>query len=852
MHLLSAWLLLVEYLAFLDSKWEFQHPKTLYTWKGACVWIPCRYTAPEQEQLIKFTLYHNSEYDGISKVYKGLILYENKVPGEFLPQQGRVRFLGDKIHNCSLSINPVQVNDSGHLGLRMMSMNDKWLEKIYLNVSETPLPPHIQLPPEIWELQEVTLTCLLNFACFGYPIQLRWSLGEPAVTSTTITTSNVLTQSQLTFQPQWTDHGKNLTCQLWNDTKVLCVDTVQLDVKHSPKLKIEVNPSETTVVEGKTVTMTCQIISSNPEYHTISWLKDGTLLKEQETLTLTLSTVTKEMSGKYRCQASNNIGTGKSDDVALEVQYAPEPSKVQILHSPAKEGDKVELTCISPAKPPPSNYTWFHNGKKVLGRTEEKFQISKVLLWHAGTYRCVAENSLGRGQVGQEADLDVQYPPKNVTTVIQNSTPIREGDSVTLYCIYNSSNPKVTQYEWSPKSSWNELSPGVLTIQKVAWDVTAITCAACNRWCSWASPVNLDVQYAPRDVRVQVSPHSEIRSGNQVLLRCDFSSSHPKDVHFFWKKNGSFLEEGRELSFDSISPEDAGNYSCLANNSIGQTTSKDWMLQVLYAPRSLRVSIAPGDRVMEGKKVALTCESDANPPPSHYTWFDWNNQNLHHAGKTLRLEPVEIQHSGAYWCQGANWLGTGESPPSTLTVYYSPVTIGRRTAMGIGLCLAILILVIWGFKLQRSWKRIQGQQELQENSSGQSFFVRNKKIRRAALSEASHSLGCYNPVMEDAISYAALRFPETDASRTGDAENSEMQGPPPNSDNTVTYSVVSPPNSDDMVTYSVVQTHQMGDYENVAAAFPEDEGIHYSELVHLGGGKRPRAQEDVEYVVLKH
>lgn len=33
---------------------------------------------------------------------------------------------------------------------------------------------------------------------------------------------------------------------------------------------------------------------------------------------------------------------------------------------------------------------------------------------------------------------------------------------------------------------------------------------------------------------------------------------------------------------------------------------------------------------------------------------------------------------------------------------------------------------------------------------------------------------------------------------------------------------------------------------------PEDEGIHYSELVHLGIGERPLAQEAVEYVTLKH
>lgn len=43
-----------------------------------------------------------------------------------------------------------------------------------------------------------------------------------------------------------------------------------------------------------------------------------------------------------------------------------------------------------------------------------------------------------------------------------------------------------------------------------------------------------------------------------------------------------------------------------------------------------------------------------------------------------------------------------------------------------------------------------------------------------------------------------------------------------------------------------------GDYENVTPEAPEDEGIHYSELVHLGLGERPLIQDTVEYVTLKH
>ncbi|XP_058562619.1 B-cell receptor CD22 isoform X4 [Neofelis nebulosa] len=745
-----------KYLAFSDSsQWKFEHPHTLYTWDGACVWIPCDYKIPGSRQMLEnLTLYHNYHYDETRKDFSGTILYDTAKAGKTLPHRERVQFLGDKKSNCTIHIHPVSVNDSGCLGLRVTTKNDKWMEKIDLNVSETPLSPHIQLPPEIQESQEVTLTCSLNFSCPGYQIQLKWSLEEPAVTSTLLTTKIVSTQSKLTFQPQWTHHGKNLSCQLWDPRaeRILSEESVGLDVKH-----------------------------------------------------------------------------------------APESSRVEIFPSPAKEGNKVQMTCVSPANPPPTNYTWYHDKKKVLGRTSKTFQIPAVLLGHAGYYSCLAENSLGTGQVGQEAELDVQYPPKEVTAVIQNPTPIREGDNVTLSCNYNSSNPEVSRYEWNFQGSWKKLLREVLIIEKVSWDARPISCAACNQWCSWAPSVSLDVLYAPRDVRVQqISPPSDIHSGHRVLLGCNFSSSRPRDVRFFWKKNGIFLKEGRDLTFDAISPEDAGNYNCLVNNSVGQTVSEPRILQVLYAPRRLRVSIGPKDKVMEGKKAVLTCEGDANPPIFQYSWFDWKNQNLQHYDQMLRLDPVKVQHSGAYRCQAINRLGMGQSTPSTLTVYYSPETIGRRVAVGVGFCLAALLLAFWGVKLQKSWKKIRSQQGLQENSSGQSFFVRNKKVRRAPLSEDPHSLGCYNPVMEDAISYATLRFPVGDADTpiTGDAGTPETEG--------------TSPNRDDTVTYSVVQKHRVGDYENVVPESPEDEGIHYSELVRLGIGERPLAQEMVEYVTLKH
>lgn len=83
-----------------------------------------------------------------------------------------------------------------------------------------------------------------------------------------------------------------------------------------PQLKIKVTSKE--VMKGGSVNVTCQVISSNPDYRTVSWVKDGQPLKGQK-LTLPLQPVTKDMSGKYRCQVLNDLGLGQSEEVALTV-----------------------------------------------------------------------------------------------------------------------------------------------------------------------------------------------------------------------------------------------------------------------------------------------------------------------------------------------------------------------------------------------------------------------------------------------------------------------------------------------------------------------------------------------------
>ncbi|XP_044527117.1 B-cell receptor CD22 [Gracilinanus agilis] len=823
----------------LCNKWGIRLPKDLNAWKGTCVQIPCKIDN-NIGRLHHFVLYHNPQY--INNRFQGTVLFDinNSSKTE------RTKLLDSRREkNCSMLIREVQVSDDGVLGLRIVDeTDDKWMEEMKLRVNGSAPSPQIQLPQPLKESQEVTVTCSLKYYCSEYPVSLLWSLEgqrplpDQVQDSFSLEVQKISTESKLTLSLNWTHHGKKLACQLWHFPEGrLSEEIVQLDVKHAPKVTL-VATSSLEVKEGDSVTLRCLLQSSNPEIQdNFFWFRNKEIeLKMGEILNL--SRVTWQQAGSYHCGADNEIGRGTSEPVTLQVLYAPKDSKVDPAQVVKSENETVEMTCQSSANPLPTNYSWFKDGKLMPGETKQQLRFQEVKRQQSGQYACLAENSEGQGEVSKAATLDVQYPPTGVTVTIKNLTPIREGDTVNLTCSYNQSNPSVSKYLWRTQfSQYNRIRSKFLTINSIPWNAKSVICTACHVQCSSSPPVHLDIQYAPKDVKIiLITPQSDIQSGDQVHLQCDFSSSQPRNVGYSWTRNGKHFYEGKSLNWSSISPEDSGLYRCFIYNSVGKTQSQEWDLKIQYAPRHLQVSITPSDMVMEKTSVVLTCEADANPAIELYTWFDWKGQKMDNFGPKLTLWPVMTHQSGAYWCRGTNKLGTGESHPTILTVYYSPETIGRRTALGFGVCLALLVLAFTGFQFVRCWKKIRGQQDLQAQPSRQgSFFIRNKKIRRPYSTTAPQSLGYYNPAVEERIEYSTLQFPPQ-------AQYMET-------------SRINLQTEDESVTYSVVQKSHRSDYENVApveVSPPEEEGLHYSELIHFGERERPPAQEGVEYVTLKH
>ncbi|XP_038571298.1 hemicentin-1 isoform X2 [Micropterus salmoides] len=437
-------------------------------------------------------------------------------------------------------------------------------------------------------------------------------------------------------------------------------------------------PTELVVTRLSPVVIACTA-SGVPE-PTILWSKDGMKLPKEGQGYIILPTGPVEITsaelshaGRYMCTAKNAAGSTHRH-VQLTVQelpvIQPHPSTLDVILN-----NHVTLPCRATGLPRPT-ITWQKEGINIPTTSGSftvlpngSLQISKASVSDSGTYICVAQNPAGTA-LGK-TKLRVQVPPVISSETQKYQAPV--DSSVTLQCQADGSPP--------PSVTWHKdgqpltesvrqrvLSSGSLQIAFIQpSDTGRYTCTAANA----AGTVSLEMR-----LTVQIPP--SIRAGEQEVAVVENSQAQlvcvaegvPQPT-LSWEMDGNPLIESTgeytilpsgELVIDMAQPDDAGRYTCVATNAVGQdsrTVSLSVHTQPVFTELLRDVALNKGERLL------LACGVSGIPPP-RITWaFNNNNIPVHYdhmnGHSELVIERVSKDNSGTYTCVAENNVGTIKS-----------------------------------------------------------------------------------------------------------------------------------------------------------------------------------------------
>lgn len=294
------------------------------------------------------------------------------------------------------------------------------------------------------EGQTATLICTIA-QCVNYtgtyPHPVTWTRGSTRVTTgvTTIGINTDETMSNLTITMEKSYNGQIILCS----SPAANNASAKLNVTFKPDIRIDAPENPDDVREGSSVSMFCNVVSSNPPPTSFQWtFRESTLSSDPR-----LSFVARRnASGVYTCSVSNTVGTSQSSK-EIDVTYGP--GLVSLSPNTRRydvtEGiDIIPVVSCSAECNPSCTYSWSSTNQPLLN-------LSLARRQDAGVHTCSAVNKISTSSAS--ITIVVNYPPD---ISFGGGQIAEEGEDVTLRCAANGVPANYTYHGWYQVSPSND------------------------------------------------------------------------------------------------------------------------------------------------------------------------------------------------------------------------------------------------------------------------------------------------------------------------------------------------------------------------------------------------------------
>ncbi|KAJ7371578.1 hypothetical protein OS493_024253 [Desmophyllum pertusum] len=441
-----------------------------------------------------------------------------------------------------------------------------------------------------------------------------------------------------------------------------CIATAETLV---PPRILWISPNQTAEL-GTGVTLTCTVIGRPTPR--IVWKKNGTvLLDSQSTGNITIFNITQADGGSYECSVFNIVANDTRTTVLNVVGFPRDTAiSTNVSANVADLGDTVAIQCSSHGYPTPVCRI-YHQGN-LVNVNGSVYVIRNFTAADQGKYTCNCSNVAGVKEVNATLAL---YESPRIHSTFPAHQLVNETAHFNIFCNATGNPPPAitwTKVGDNSKVYSTRKSLRVQNAQKSnfgTYQCTAVSVRGEN--VSAVASVEVDnfspvFDNAPRNVTVLE------RERRNITMYCNATGRPTPQLSWIRVRDGKTVASGNTLLISAADRAHRGEYRCFAYNRVGNPVSKSVFLRVHYNPSSTRLTTDKVNAVVRGNgRIALTCVTDANPPPTQYQFYrDGVYLRTSFTGKHV-IQKARHYDAGLYQCVPINSLGTGTN--SSVRVY---------------------------------------------------------------------------------------------------------------------------------------------------------------------------------------